>query len=112
MRFPVPFIQRSQKTTLRHILEMTLIVTVIIIIATFPLATAADLKLIDAATLKDSQAKWVILDARPKADWEAGHIPGAITSNWENYTRTSAQGVKFSSLPPQELAVLLAGTGN
>ncbi len=72
---------------------------------------AADLGLIDATVLKANASKWVILDARPRADWEAGHIPGAIQFSWDNYTRTDARGVKFSSFPPQELAVVLAGLG-
>jgi thiosulfate/3-mercaptopyruvate sulfurtransferase len=72
---------------------------------------AADLGLIDAAALKSNSSKWVILDARPRADWEAGHIPGAIQFSWDNYTRTDARGVKFSSFPPQELAIALAGLG-
>ena len=38
---------------------------------------AADLGLIDAAALKGNTSKWVILDARPRADWAAGHIPGS-----------------------------------
>jgi len=72
---------------------------------------AADLGLIDATALQGNTAKWVILDSRPKADWEAGHIPGALQFFWESYTPTDAKGVKYSSLPPQELAVALAGLG-
>lgn len=72
---------------------------------------AADLGLIDAATLKGNPAKWVILDSRPKSEWEAGHIPGAIQFFWDSYTRTDAKGVKYSSFPPQELAAALARLG-
>jgi thiosulfate/3-mercaptopyruvate sulfurtransferase len=72
---------------------------------------AADLGLIEAPALKNNSIKWVILDSRPKPDWEAGHIPGAIQFYWESYTRTDAKGVNYSSLPPQELAVALAGLG-
>lgn len=81
-------------------------------VTTFPTAaSAADLGLIDAATLKGSPSKWVILDARPRADWEAGHIPGSIPFAWDTYTRTDANGVKYSSFPPQELAVAFARLG-
>jgi thiosulfate/3-mercaptopyruvate sulfurtransferase len=79
-----------------------------------PFATvtnAADLGLIDAATLKTNTAKFVILDSRSKGDWEAGHIPGAIQFFWDSYTRTDAKGVKYSSLPPQELAAAFAKLG-
>ncbi len=72
---------------------------------------AADLGLIDAATLNANKTKWIILDARPKGEWEASHIPGAIQFFWESYTRTDAKGVKYSSFPPQELAAALAGLG-
>lgn len=72
---------------------------------------AADLQLIDAATLKGNGSKWVVLDARPKAEWESGHIPGAIPFYWESYTRTDAKGVQYSSFPPQELAQALSALG-
>lgn len=72
---------------------------------------AADLGLIDATALKSDTSKWVILDARPRVEWEAGHIPGAIPFSWEDYTRTDARGVQFSSFPPNELAAALAGLG-
>ena len=74
-------------------------------------AAAADLGLIDAATLKGNPAPWVILDARPRADWEAGHIPGALSFFWDNYTRTDEKGVQYSTFTPRELAVALADMG-
>jgi thiosulfate/3-mercaptopyruvate sulfurtransferase len=82
-----------------------------VIIAMSSVSMAADLGLIDAATLKGSPSSWVILDSRPKVEWEAGHIPGAIQFFWESYTRTDANGVKYSSLPPQELAAAFAKLG-
>lgn len=72
---------------------------------------AADLGLINAGDLKGSRSKWVILDSRPKAEWDAAHIPGAIRFFWDSYTRPDARGVKYSSFPPQELAAALAGLG-
>jgi len=61
--------------------------------------------------LKQNTAKWVILDARPKTEWEGAHIPGAIPFSWDSYTRTDTKGVQYSSFPPQELAVALAALG-
>ncbi len=86
----------------------SVVVTVIFLCWT---AFAADLGLIDAAALKGSLSRWIILDARPRADWEAGHIPGAIPFSWENITRTDSRGVQFSSFPPDELAAALARLG-
>lgn len=88
-----------------------LLVTLIAIILYSSAATAADLGLIDPTSLKTDLAKWVILDARPDDEWKGGHIPGAIPFSWENYTRTDAQGIEFSSFPPEELAAVLAGLG-
>ncbi|GFO61337.1 hypothetical protein GMST_36620 [Geomonas silvestris] len=82
-----------------------------LILITALTCAAADLGLVDAATLKGNAGKWTVLDARPKAEWEAGHIPGAIPFYWESYTRTDAKGVKYSSFPPQELAQALSGLG-
>ena len=80
----------------------TLMVSLTLVVICDALAGAVDLGLIDSVSLKSGSAKWVILDARPKSDWEAGHIPGAIQFSWDNYTRTDAKGVKYSSFPPQE----------
>jgi thiosulfate/3-mercaptopyruvate sulfurtransferase len=110
MKITAQFIQRFKKVFSHHLMEVLLIASVMII-ALAPVVNAADLKLIDAMTLKNNLTKWVILDARPQADWDAGHIPGAIQFSWENYTRTDAQGIKYSSLPPQQLAIALAGLG-
>ena len=110
MKITAQFIQRFKKVCSHHVMEVLLIAGAIII-AHAPVATAADLKLIDATALKINLTKWVILDARPQADWEAGHIPGAIQFSWDNYTRTDAQGIKFSSFPPQELAAALSRLG-
>ncbi|GFO68402.1 hypothetical protein GMLC_19810 [Geomonas limicola] len=82
-----------------------------LILVTSLSCAAADLGLIDPVTLKGSAGKWLVLDARPKAEWEAGHLPGAIPFYWESYTRTDAKGVKYSSFPPQELAQALSGLG-
>lgn len=85
--------------------------TVLIIAATSVTVMATDLGVIDAQTLKKNSTKWVVLDSRSKADWEGGHIPGAIQFFWDSYTRTDAKGVKYSSLPPQELAAAFAKLG-
>jgi thiosulfate/3-mercaptopyruvate sulfurtransferase len=53
----------------------------------------------------------VILDARPKSEWMAGHIPGALSFSWENYTRRDTSGVPYRVWPPQELAAELGRMG-
>jgi thiosulfate/3-mercaptopyruvate sulfurtransferase len=102
-------IQGDQAVTCR-VLAIILAV-VALLTALTSLSFAADLALIDAATLKGNTSKWVILDSRPKSEWEAGHIPGAIQFFWDNYTRTDAKGVKYGSLPPQEYAAAFAKLG-
>ena len=74
-------------------------------------ASAPDLGLIDAASLKGNGSRWVVLDGRPKSEWEAGHIPGAHSFCWENYTRTDARGVEYRVFPPNELAPVLGAFG-
>ncbi len=88
-----------------------MLAAMVVIMSHSSITMAADLGLIEANALKSNSHKWVILDSRPKSDWEAGHIPGAIQFFWDSYTRTDAKGVKYSSFPPQELAVALAGLG-
>jgi thiosulfate/3-mercaptopyruvate sulfurtransferase len=71
---------------------------------------ALDLRLADpsqAAGLRDA----IILDARPEKEWRKGHIPGALSFSWEDYTRTGAEGEKWRIFPPEELADALGGLG-
>jgi thiosulfate/3-mercaptopyruvate sulfurtransferase len=90
---------------------MRFIIAAIMIVSCSAGALAADLGLIDATTLKNNSSKWIVLDARPKAEWEAGHIPGAKSFSWDDYTRTDEKAVQFSSFTPRELAAALAGLG-
>jgi thiosulfate/3-mercaptopyruvate sulfurtransferase len=74
-------------------------------------ASALDLGLIDAASLKGNPSHWVVLDGRPKSEWEAGHIPGAHSFCWENYTRTDATGVEYRLFSPKEFSQALGALG-
>jgi len=98
-------------TISRKGITFRLMLAATMVIASAAAGFAADLGLIDAAALGGNSAQWVILDARPKADWEVGHLPGAIQFSWDDCTRTDAQGIKYSSIPPSELAQALAGLG-
>ncbi len=72
---------------------------------------AGTISLIEPSALKGGLSKFVILDARPKAEWQAGHIPGALSFSWENFTRTDEKGIPFRALPPRELAAALGEMG-
>lgn len=74
-------------------------------------AQGADLGLIEPSVLNRDAARWVILDARPQAQWEAGHLPGARSFSWETYTRTDEKGIPYQPLPTPELARALAALG-
>jgi thiosulfate/3-mercaptopyruvate sulfurtransferase len=74
-------------------------------------APAADIALMEASALHQSLPSWAILDARPEKEWQAGHIPGAGSFSWENYTRTDEKGIRYRVLPPQELAAALGKMG-
>jgi thiosulfate/3-mercaptopyruvate sulfurtransferase len=74
-------------------------------------AMAGNMSLIEPSVLNGELAKYVFLDARPKSEWQAGHIPGALSFSWENFTRTDEKGVPFRVLPPQEMAAALGAMG-
>ena len=57
------------------------------------------------------KGKAVTLDARPKKEWAKGHIPGAISFNWEEYTKTDVQKIPYRTLPPHEMAQALGLLG-
>jgi len=110
MHINMKLIRQSIINEVQRILSISLLAAVVML-SCATITSASDLKLIDAATLQSTASKYVILDSRSKSDWEAGHIPGAIQFFWESYTRTDAKGVKYSSLPPQELAAAFARLG-
>lgn len=72
---------------------------------------AINLGLIEPHVLKRELSEWVILDARPRSEWMAGHIPGALSFSWEDYTRTDNRGVPYRVWSPQELAKALGEMG-
>lgn len=69
------------------------------------------MSLIEPSALNGELSKFVILDARPTSEWQAGHIPGALSYSWENFTRTDEKGIPFRVLPPRDLASALGEMG-
>jgi thiosulfate/3-mercaptopyruvate sulfurtransferase len=74
-------------------------------------AGAIDLGLLEVSALRGNLDAWVILDARPRAAFAEGHIPGARSFSWEDFTRTDDRGVPFRIWSPGELASALATKG-
>jgi thiosulfate/3-mercaptopyruvate sulfurtransferase len=72
---------------------------------------ANDIGLIEAQALNRNIAEWTILDARPKSEWMSGHIPGALSFSWEDYTSTDEHGIPYRVWTPQEIAKALGGMG-
>lgn len=62
-------------------------------------------------TLIAMEKQPVILDARPLEKWAEGHIPGSLSFNWNEYTKTDAQKIPYRTLPPQEMAEALGQLG-
>jgi thiosulfate/3-mercaptopyruvate sulfurtransferase len=83
-------------------------------ISFFPLRSIAygsTLGIIGAYDLHKNPSGWIVLDARPKSEWTAGHIPGALSFSWEDYTRTDEQGIPYRVWQPQALAKALSAMG-
>ncbi len=72
---------------------------------------AFDLGLIETGELSQTLSAWTILDARPQKEWQAGHIPGAASFCWEDYTRTDEKGIPYRTFPPDQLAEALGEMG-
>ena len=94
---------------------MSFIRYIVLLIAVFISAPgkafAPDLKLLDVSELHKNPSPWIILDARPRAKWQKGHIPGALSFSWEDYTRRDEKGVPYRMLPPEEMAAALGNLG-
>jgi thiosulfate/3-mercaptopyruvate sulfurtransferase len=72
---------------------------------------APPLELVSVAEARELLSDVVVLDARPCTMWAQGHIPGAYSFSWEDYTRTDSDGVKYRTLPPSEMARALGQLG-
>jgi thiosulfate/3-mercaptopyruvate sulfurtransferase len=88
-----------------------LILIVSIFLLSGNIVFAINLGLIEPHLLKRELSEWVILDARPRSEWLAGHIPGALSFSWEDYTRTDKNGVPYRVWAPHELAKALGEMG-
>jgi thiosulfate/3-mercaptopyruvate sulfurtransferase len=75
------------------------------------IAYGSTLGIIGASDLNKNASGWIVLDARPKSEWTAGHIPGALSFSWEDYTRTDEQGIPYRVWQPQALAKALGAMG-
>nr|BBJ02390.1 hypothetical protein YBY_02380 [Marinobacter nauticus] len=84
-------------------------------LAVLPTANAdgrgPDLALIEPQELAETIDRWILLDARPNAEWKNGHLPGAHSFSWEDYTVTDEHGIQYRPLPDQELAYALGRLG-
>jgi thiosulfate/3-mercaptopyruvate sulfurtransferase len=72
---------------------------------------AFDLQRMEAPQAAVKINELIVLDARPQKECQQGHIPGAISFCWENYTQTDATGVQWRIFPPEELAKALGALG-
>jgi thiosulfate/3-mercaptopyruvate sulfurtransferase len=74
-------------------------------------AGAPDLALLEVRELDTHRDSWTVLDARPADAFRDGHLPGARSFTWEDYTKTDERGVPYKTWPPQDLASALGAMG-
>lgn len=72
---------------------------------------ALQLQRLDIQRGSEKIEQMIILDARPQAQWQKSHLPGAFSLSWEDYTRTDADGVKYRTLPSHEFGKKLTALG-
>jgi thiosulfate/3-mercaptopyruvate sulfurtransferase len=74
-------------------------------------ARTPDVGLLEVRELEGNRGSWTVLDARPKDAFGEGHLPGARSFTWEDYTRTDERGVPYKTWPPLDLAAALGAMG-
>lgn len=74
-------------------------------------STASELSLVTAKELSDSLNSVVVLDARPLEEWKKGHIPGAVSLSWENYTAIDDKNIPHRVLSPEKFSDALGLKG-
>ncbi len=110
MKRGIPQLSRDRVGVFPYILSL-IILTVCALLWDGKLASAYDLALIEPVTLSRDLSAWGILDARPKSQWLAGHIPGARSFCWEDYTRTDNKGIPYRTWRPEDMAGALGEMG-
>ena len=74
-------------------------------------ASTYDLALIEPATLNHNLSDWIVLDARPKTEWQTSHIQGAMSFSWEDYTSTDKKNIPYRVWSPEKIAAVLGKMG-
>ncbi len=74
-------------------------------------AAPLDVDLMEASRLNHENGGWVILDARPVAEWQRGRIPGALSFSWEDHIQSKSSGGAYEWPGPERLALALGGLG-
>lgn len=97
--------------TTRWVISLTLL-TLLCVFPQFSQAqeAQADLGTIEVHDLLQQTSYWTILDARPTSEWEQGHLPGALSFSWTDFTAT-VKGVKYRSFAPESYALALGRLG-
>ena len=90
---------------------LMILLQVLFVFQTAVAVSEPDLAIMDASDLNQSRHAWAILDARPVAEWQKGHIAGAHSFSWQEYTRTDEKGTPYRLLPSQDLAAALTRMG-
>jgi thiosulfate/3-mercaptopyruvate sulfurtransferase len=83
-------------------------------ISTFHTTTACaayDLGLITPEALNRDISAWIIFDARPKSQWDTGHLKGSRSFSWEEYTSTDEEKIPYRIWPSEKLAKALGEMG-
>ena len=97
------------KTTLS--LAVTLLLMCLMLISTTQYASAFSLQRLDVQRGSQQLQDLAILDARPLAQYQQGHIAGAHPLSWEDYTRPDSNGVNYRIVPVNELTDALGRMG-
>ena len=87
--------------------KVCLTITALLLLAT----QAHGLERISANSLWNKKNGWIILDARPKKAWAAGHIPGSLPFGWQEYTEVGPQKIPYRTFPPAKMAKALGKLG-
>jgi len=105
---------QDKTPTMRHngVNRQSLILLILMMVLMFDHSSwALQLQRLDIQSGSEKIEQMILLDARPQAQWQQNHLPGAFSLSWEDYTRTDSDGVKYRTLPAHEFAPKLAAMG-
>ena len=88
-----------------------LLILLFALISSVTSVDAAFVQLLKPLELSQLGESMKVIDARPFSAWQKEHIPGAVSLDWRDYTKTDTRNIAYCRLPSEDIAERLGRLG-